>query len=87
MLDVQYEDVVADQPGQARRLLEFCGLPFEDACLRFWETRARDPHRELRAGAAADLRDSVGAWRNYERELAPLIEILRPALPAFGRNA
>ena len=35
VLDVQYEDVVADQPGQARRLLEFCGLPWEDACLRF----------------------------------------------------
>ena len=87
VLDVQYEDVVADQPGQARRLLEFCGLPFEDACLRFWETE-----RAIRTASSEQVRQpiyatSVGAWRNYERELAPLIEILRPALPAFGRNA
>ncbi len=87
VLDVQYEDVVADQPGQARRLLEFCGLPFEDACTRFWETE-----RAIRTASSEQVRQpiyhtSVGAWRNYERELAPLIEILRPALPAFGRNA
>jgi tetratricopeptide (TPR) repeat protein len=84
VLDVQYEDVVADQPGQARRLLDFCGLPFEDACLRFWETG-----RAIRTASSEQVRQpiyssSVNFWRNYERELAPLIEILRPVLPAFG---
>ena len=87
VLDVQYEDVVVDLPGQARRLLEFCGLPFEDACLRFWETE-----RAIRTASSEQVRrpiyaDSVGVWRNYERELAPLIEILRPILPAFVRTA
>ncbi len=87
VLDVQYEDVVADQPGQARRLLDFCGLPFEEACLRFWETG-----RAIRTASSEQVRQpiydsSVNAWRRYETELAPLIDILRPALPAFGRNA
>ena len=86
VLDVQYEDMVADQAGQTRRLLEFCGLPWEDACLRFWETE-----RAIRTASSEQVRlpiydDSVSRWRNYERELAPLIEILRPVLPAFGRD-
>jgi hypothetical protein len=86
VLDVQYEDVVADLPGQVKRLLSFCGLPLEDACLRFWETE-----RAIRTASSEQVRQpiydsSVNAWRHYERELAPLIEILRPILPAFGRN-
>jgi tetratricopeptide (TPR) repeat protein len=84
VLDVQYEDVVADLEGQTRRLLEFCGLPFEDACLRYWETG-----RAIRTASSEQVRQpiydsSVNFWRNYERELAPLAEILRPVLPAFG---
>jgi tetratricopeptide (TPR) repeat protein len=87
VLDVQYEDVVADQPRQARRLLAFCGLPFEDACLRFWETE-----RAIRTASSEQVRQpiyatSVGAWRNYRHELAPLIEVLRPTLPGFGPDA
>ena len=86
VLAVQYEDVVADQAGETRRLLEFCGLPWEDACLRYWETE-----RAIRTASSEQVRlpiydDSVSRWRNYERELAPLIEILRPVLPAFGRE-
>jgi hypothetical protein len=86
VLDVQYESVVADLPGQVKRLLGFCGLPFEDACLRFWETE-----RAIRTASSEQVRQpiydtSVDAWRHYERELAPLIEILRPILPAFGGN-
>jgi tetratricopeptide (TPR) repeat protein len=86
VLDVQYEDMVADQDSQTRRLLEYCGLPFEDACLRYHETE-----RAIRTASSEQVRQpiydsSVNFWRNYERELAPLIEILRPVLPAFGRD-
>jgi tetratricopeptide (TPR) repeat protein len=86
ILDVQYEEMVADQDAQTRRLLDFCGLPFEEACLRYWETG-----RAIRTASSEQVRQpiydsSVNFWRNYERELAPLIEILRPVLPAFGRN-
>jgi len=86
VLDVQYEKVVADQPAEARRMLDFCGLPFEEACLRFWETE-----RAIRTASSEQVRQpiydsSVGIWRRYERELAPMIEILRPTLPEFGRG-
>jgi tetratricopeptide (TPR) repeat protein len=87
VLDVQYEDVVADLEGQSRRLLAHCGLPWEDACLRYWETE-----RAIRTASSEQVRlpiydSSLSQWRRYERELAPLIEILRPVLPAFGREA
>jgi tetratricopeptide (TPR) repeat protein len=86
ILDVQYEEMVADQDAQTRRLLEFCGLPFEDSCLRYWETG-----RAIRTASSEQVRQpiydsSVNFWRHYERELAPLVEILRPVLPAFGRD-
>ena len=85
ILDVEYEEMVADQAGQTRRLLGFCGLPWEDACLRYWETE-----RAIRTASSEQVRlpiygDSVSRWRNYERELAPLIDILKPILPAIGR--
>jgi hypothetical protein len=83
---VRYEDVVADVEGQTRRLLDYCSLPWEDACLRFHETE-----RPIRTASSEQVRlpiyeSSVGYWRNYERELVPLIEILRPILPVFGRE-
>jgi tetratricopeptide (TPR) repeat protein len=87
VLDIHYEDVVADLEGQARRLLAHCGLPWEDACVRYWETE-----RAIRTASSEQVRlpiydGSVGFWRHYQRELAPLVEILRPVLPADGRNA
>ena len=86
VLDVQYENMVADQAGQTRRLLEHCGLPWENACLRYYDTR-----RAIRTASSEQVRlpiydSSIGIWRRYERELAPLIDILRPVLPAFGRD-
>ena len=81
VLDVQYESVVTDLPAETRRLLEFCGLPWEDACLRYYETE-----RAIRTASSEQVRrpiydSSVGVWRQYTRELAPLIDILRPILP------
>jgi hypothetical protein len=80
VLDVRYESVVAEQEAQTRRLLEFCGLPWEDACLRYYETE-----RAIRTASSEQVRrpiyaSAVGAWRPYERELAPLIEVLKPLL-------
>ena len=39
ILEVRYEDLVEDLEGQVRRMLDFLGLPFDEACLRFWETK------------------------------------------------
>ena len=86
ILDVRYEDMVADQAGQTRRLLAHCGLTWEDACLRYYETE-----RAIRTASSEQVRlpiydSSVGIWRRYASELGPLIEILQPVLPAFGRE-
>lgn len=78
-IDVRYEDVVADLEGEARRLLAYLGLPWEDACLDF--------HRQTGAVATASavqVREpahtrSVGRWRRYEDQLAPMREILEQA--------
>ena len=87
VLDVHYEDVVADLGHQARRVLEYCGLPWEDACLRFHETE-----RAIRTASSEQVRQpiyesSIGIWRRYERELAPLLDVLQPVLRPLGRNA
>jgi Flp pilus assembly protein TadD len=79
ILDVRYEDVVADLEGQTRRLLAHCGLAFDDRCLAFHETK-----RPVRTASAAQVRqpiyrNSIGRWRRYEAFLGPLLaELGRP---------
>jgi predicted Zn-dependent protease len=73
---VCYEDLVADLEGEIRRLLEYCGLPFEEQCLRFHETR-----RVVQTASSEQVRrplygDSVDQWRNFEPWLGPLKEAL-----------
>jgi len=80
VLDVQYEDVVADLDTQVRRILDFCGLPFEESCLRFHETE-----RAVKTASSEQVRrpiysSSVNLWRNYETHLDELIHILKPLL-------
>jgi tetratricopeptide (TPR) repeat protein len=70
--EVRYESLVADQRGETRRLLEFCGLPWEEACVEFH----RNPTATTTASASQVRRQvydtSVSQWRHYECWLAPL---------------
>jgi len=80
VLDVQYENVVADLETQVRRILDFCGLPFEESCLRFHETE-----RAVKTASSEQVRrpiysSSVHLWRKYESHLGDLIEVLEPLL-------
>lgn len=80
ILRVQYEDVVADIVPQVRRLLDFCGLPFEAGCLRFHETE-----RAVRTASSEQVRSpiftsGVGQWEHFNAHLAPLRDILGPDL-------
>jgi tetratricopeptide (TPR) repeat protein len=80
VLDLQYEDMVQDQENQTRRLLEYCGLPWEDQCLRFYETE-----RAINTASSEQVRQPIytGAlnfWKNYEDHLGELIELLEPLL-------
>jgi hypothetical protein len=80
VLDVHYEQMVGDQENQTRRLLDYCGLPWEDRCLRFYETE-----RAINTASSEQVRQPIykGAlnfWRNYESHLGELIETLEPLL-------
>ncbi len=80
ILDVHYENVVNDLETEVERILDFCGLPFEEHCLRFHETE-----RAVKTASSEQVRQplyssSVNLWRNYENNLGDLIEILKPLL-------
>ncbi len=75
-IEVRYEDVVADLEGQTRRLLTFCGLDWDEACLRFHQTR-----REVWTASASQVRrplygSSVRRAHAYTAHLGPLIQAL-----------
>ncbi len=74
--EVAYEDVVADLEGQVRRLLDFCGLGFEEACLHFEENVS-----PVATASAAQVRQplyasSVGRWRKYRPAIDPALNVL-----------
>jgi tetratricopeptide (TPR) repeat protein len=80
---VFYESMVADTQNEVRRLLAYCGLPYEEGCLRFYESE-----RAVRTASSQQVRqpifrDAVDHWRNYEPWLAPLKEVLGPVLEAY----
>ena len=76
VLRMQHEAVVDDLEGSVRRLLEFCGLPFEPACLEFWKTE-----RNVRTASSEQVRrpifkEGLDQWRHFEPWLGPLKEAL-----------
>jgi len=76
VLRMQHEEVVADLEGGVRRLLEYCGLPFEAGCLEFWKTE-----RNVRTASSEQVRrpifkEGLDQWRNFEPWLGPLREVL-----------
>jgi tetratricopeptide (TPR) repeat protein len=80
VLRIQYEEVVADLEPEVKRLLDHCDLPFEEACLRFYET-----DRAVKTASSEQVRKpiystSVQLWRRYEDHLGPLIEVLESHL-------
>lgn len=76
VLQLSYEGLVAEQEAQTRRLLEHCGLEWDDACLSFHQNRAA-----VATPSAAQVRrplnaDAVGKWRMYEQALRPIADWL-----------
>jgi tetratricopeptide (TPR) repeat protein len=85
VLTVQYEEVVTDFEPQVRRLLEFCGLEWDEACLRFYESE-----RTVRTPSAEQVRQpiydrSIGQWRRYEPWLGELLTTLEPIRDRYRR--
>lgn len=80
IFDLRYEDMVEDTEERIRALLAFCDLPWEDSCLSFHRTErgVRTPSRwQVRQPIYSK---SVGRWRNYREQLAPLARTLAPLL-------
>jgi Sulfotransferase family/Tetratricopeptide repeat len=74
-LDVSYEELVTNQEAVTRRMVSFCGLEWEDACLAF-EKNTTPSLTASAAGVRQPLyKTSIGLWRRYEEELAPLLRI------------
>lgn len=69
---LRYEALVADIEGEARRLLEHCGLPWEDQCLRFHENTQASMTASALQVRQPIYATSVGKWRHYARQLVPL---------------
>ena len=76
ILSLRYEDLIADFEPQARRLLAFCGLPWEPACLDFHRSTAAATSASAMQVRRPVYASSVGLWRRYERELRPLTQAL-----------
>jgi Sulfotransferase family len=75
-LPVRYEELVADQETVSRRIIAHCGLGWEESCLDFYSRAA-----PVTTASATQVRrpvyiDSVGKWRSYANELAPLARYL-----------
>jgi hypothetical protein len=73
MFEIDYEEIVSDLEGSAKRLVAACGLEWDPACLSFHETR-----RVVRTASMIQVRQpiyqrSVGRWRQYQQWLAPLL--------------
>jgi tetratricopeptide (TPR) repeat protein len=84
MLEVRYEDLVHDMEGGVRRILDFCGLAWDERCLDFQHV-----DRLVRTASTSQVRQkiyqsSIGHWRRYQEHLAPLIEALGPHAPPAG---
>jgi tetratricopeptide (TPR) repeat protein len=77
---VQYERLVEDTENEIRRMLDYCGLPFEEGCLRFWETDRAVATPSAQQVRRPIYRDALQQWRNFEPWLGALKEALaRPA--------
>ncbi len=75
-LDLDYESLIDDQEGATRTLLEYCGLPWRDECLRFHENTAPTATASAAQVRRPIYRESKDLWRNYRKELAPLARLL-----------
>jgi hypothetical protein len=76
---VRYEDVVDRTEHEARRLVEFCELPWDARCLAFERNAAPVATASSAQVRQPIYRTAVERWRHYERELAPLTQLLTAA--------
>lgn len=77
LLDVSYEELINEQEAVSRRIVEFCGLGWDERCLQFHETKryvATSSYDQVRQPI---YRSSLNRWENYKEHLGPLLEALQ----------
>ena len=72
MYTLQYEKMISDQKTQTKNLLDFCNLPWDDACLTFHKTERKVSTVSLAQVRRPIYKDSVELWKRYEKQLEPL---------------
>ena len=87
VLRVQHEDVVEDLEGSVRRLLDYCGLEFEPACVEFYKTE-----RSVRTASSEQVRqpiyrEGLDQWRHYEPWLGSLRKALGDAVKGYAASS
>ena len=77
ILDLSYEEMVADSEGQTRRILEYVGLPWDQSCLEFYKNERLVKTASLAQVNKPIYKTSVERWRNFAQHLHPLIELVK----------
>ena len=81
MLEVRYEDIVADQDAQSRRIIDFLGLKWDDACIDFHKLERSVNTASLAQVRSPIYKSSVEKWRRHETHLQPLLNELGDLVP------
>lgn len=82
ILDLSYEEMVADSEGQTRRVLGYVGLPWDQSCLEFYKNERLVKTASLAQVNKPIYKTSVERWRNFAQHLHPLIELVKDYRPA-----
>ena len=76
ILDVEYESLVDDQAGQLKRILEHCGLPWDDACMTYFKSENAAMTASSVQVKQPLYKSATGYWHRYEQYLDPLLAAL-----------
>ena len=86
VMDIHYEAMIADQEGMSRKLINFCGLPWDRQCLKFYENDRTIRTASFNQANKPIYLDSINRWRNYDAWLGPLREVLRNIESPIGNQ-
>lgn len=87
ILDIRYEDLVENFDAETKRLLDFCGLTWDDSCRAFYRTNRAVSTASIAQVRRPLYRTSIGRWRRFEKDLEPLILELGMGKPVGAASA
>lgn len=84
ILDIYYEDIVQDHIGQTQKILDFCNLPWDDACINFHRTARTVKTASLSQVRQPINRSGLDTWQPYQQHLQPLMTLLEQEVAAYA---